>query len=157
MKLILKSALICCALLPGLLTVWTAPCASVSEGINWLSYKEGKAIADSRQKKTLIFFTAEWCAYCGKMDNETFKNPSVIRYINSHFIPVKVDFDRDNETASLFGVRGLPDLWFVSESGETISHRPGYISADTLLPLLKYVATNSYQKMPFSQFVKNPE
>jgi len=150
----LKSAFVFSALLFVSCLIWTFRPAAASDSIHWMSYKEGMSLADNLQKKRLIFFTAEWCAYCGKMDHESFKTPPVIKYINTHYVPIKVDFDRDNKTATTYNVQGLPDLWFISENGESISHRPGYIPADTLLQLLRYVSTDSYQKMSFPKFVK---
>jgi len=133
---------------------WSAPPCPASDSIHWLSHTDGMAKGDARHQKRLLFFTAEWCSYCGKMSRETFTSPAVVNYINAHYIPIKVDYDRDRQTADIYSVRMLPDTWFVAEDGEQISHRLGFISADKLLPLLQYVATDNYKKMSFSKFLK---
>jgi thioredoxin-related protein len=125
------------------------------EGIQWRSYAEGMELRQSQSKKIFLNFYADWCQYCTVMEKETFQNTAVVAYINRNFIPVKVNSDADKKTAALFQVTGLPSTWFISETGERIGNRPGYISASELLPILKYIGSNSYQKMSFSAFLKS--
>ena len=80
------------------------------------------------------------------MENSTFKDPVVIASLNQDFIPIKVDAEREVQTASLFRVKGLPDNWFIGEDGEIIGHRPGFIPPDQLkniLTLMQKQETNS--------------
>jgi thioredoxin-related protein len=124
------------------------------EGIQWRSYAEGMELRQAEGKKVFLNFYAEWCQYCKVMEKETFQNTAVVAYINRNFIPVKVNSDTDRKTAELFQVTGLPSTWFISETGERIGNRPGYISASELLPILKYIGSDSYQKMSFTSFLK---
>ena len=71
---------------------------------------------------------------------------AVIAALNRNFIPIRVDSDRDQQTALLYRVKGLPDTWFISESGEVIGHRPGYIATDQLMSLLNVVMTGAAAK-----------
>jgi thioredoxin-related protein len=80
------------------------------------------------------------------MERKTFKDPAVIASLNRNFIPIRVDSDRDSKTASLYRVKGLPDTWFISESGEVIGHRPGYIPTDQLMGILNVVVTGAAAK-----------
>lgn len=128
--------------------------ATATDGIQWHSYKEGISRSKSEKKKVFLNFYADWCAYCKKMDKETFQNSAVIAYINRNFIPIKVNSDKEQKTSALFSVRGLPSTWFLSEKGERIGNRPGFISAKEMLPILKYIQTDSYQKMSFNAFLE---
>jgi hypothetical protein len=73
------------------------------------------------------------------MANDTFKDSKVIAYLNDNFIPVRVDTDKDRETAAAYGVLGLPFTVFLTEVGEPIASVPGFIPAETLLAMLKEV------------------
>ena len=128
-----------------------------ADDIKWYSYDEGITIQKQETKKLFLFFTAEWCAYCTKMVSQTFKDSKVITCINKNFIPVKVDFDRENKIASSYQVRGLPSIWFVAENGEKISNLPGYIPPDKLLSIIKYIYTNSYKQISFQKFIEKDE
>lgn len=112
---------------------------AVSQEIQWHSYNAGMARGKFEKKKVFIHFYANWCAVCKVMENSTFKDPVVIASLNENFIPIKVDADREVQTASLFRVKGLPDNWFIAEDGEIIGHRPGYIPPDQLKNILTLI------------------
>jgi len=112
---------------------------SAAEGINWHSYEEGLVVSKAEKKKVFLHFYAVWCVYCGKMAKETFQNPAVVSYLNNNFIPVRVDTDKQPDTAMKYGVTGLPSTWFLTRMGEAIGAVPGFIPPDTLLSMLKKV------------------
>jgi thiol:disulfide interchange protein len=114
------------------------PCSSaVSQGIQWHSYGDGMSRGKFEKKKVFIHFYADWCPSCRQMEKNTFKDPGVIASLNENFIPIKVNTDRDQQTANIFRVRALPDNWFIAEDGEIIGHRLGYIPPDRFSTLLK--------------------
>ena len=112
---------------------------SAVQSINWRSYEEGLVVSKAEKKKVFLHFYADWCVFCGKMAKETFQNPAVVSYLNNHFIPVRVDTDKDPATAMKYGVQGLPSTWFLTEMGEAIGTVPGFIPPETLLAMLKEV------------------
>lgn len=140
------------AIIIVLLAIFSSPVFS-SETIKWYSYDEGMVLGKSQQKKLFINFFADWCSYCTKMDKETYSNKMVISYLNKNFIPVKVNFDKEKKVTSQYKVNGLPTALFLSETGEQIGGQPGFIPADTLLPLLKFIQTDSYKQMKFKDFL----
>ena len=93
-----------------------------------------------------LHFTAEWCYYCGVMEKETFKDPAIISSLNENFIAIKVDFDREANTSSLYGVRGLPDTIFVAENGSIIGRRPGYIPPNIMKVILQTILDTRAQQ-----------
>ncbi|QTA79064.1 Thioredoxin-fold containing protein [Desulfonema limicola] len=123
------------------------------QDINWQNYEAGMALGKNKSKKILINFYADWCTYCKKMDKDTYTNKSVISYINENFIPIKVNSDKNRKIAMNYRVTGLPSTWFVAETGENIGNRPGYIDAETMIPILKYIHTDSYKSMSFKDFM----
>jgi thioredoxin-related protein len=123
--------------------------------IKWHSYNDGMALGKDKNKKVFLNFYADWCGYCKQMDSKTFTDKSVISYMNENFIPVRVNADKEMKIAAQYEVRGLPVSWFIAESGESIGSQPGYIPPDMLLPILKYIHTDSYKKMSFDKFAKN--
>ena len=100
-----------------------------------------------------MVFNADWCRYCVQMEKETFQDPTVIAYVNRNFVPISVNSDKQQDIAAKYNVRGLPSTWFISEDGEKIGNRPGYIASDEMLKILKYIGTDSYQSMSFKDFV----
>ena len=123
-------------------------------GIQWLSYAEGRERGETENKKVFLVFDADWCKYCLMMEKETFRDPTVVAYVNRNFVPIKVNSDREQSIARKYNVRGLPSTWFISETGDRIGNRPGYIPADEMLQVLKFIGTDSYRSMNFQAFVK---
>jgi thioredoxin-related protein len=134
---------------------WIYSPAFSSDRINWHTYKEGMELGKKGQKKVFLYFYADWCGYCRDMEKITFKDQSVIDVLNSRFIPVRVNTDKEKEAASGYNIRGLPSNWFITENGENISNRPGYIPPNMLLFILKYIHTDSYKSMTFKSYLKN--
>ena len=122
-------------------------------GIQWFSYAEGRQRGEAENKKVFLVFNADWCRYCLQMEKETFQNPTVIAYVNRNFVPISVNSDKEQDIAEKYKVRGLPNTWFISEAGEPIANRPGYIAPDEMLKILKFFGTDSYLTLSFSAFV----
>ncbi len=131
-----------------------SPATALSEKIQWQNYEKGIAMAKAQGKKVFLYFHADWCGYCTKMKKTTFKDNSVIRYLNDNFIAISVDSDREKKIAGSYGVRGLPTYWLLKEDSTKLSSLPGYVDAERLLVVLKYIKTESYGKMSFNDFGK---
>ena len=113
------------------------------------------ALGKSQEKKVFINFYATWCTYCRKMDTTTFKDAAVIAYLNRNFISIKVDVDKQRSVAAQYNISPLPDVWFISEKGEAIGNKPGYIPAKEMLPVLKFIQTDGYLKMSYQTFLES--
>jgi thiol:disulfide interchange protein len=125
-------ALLICGIVLGLLHN-----SVFAKEIAWNNFDQGIARSKSENKKIYLHFYADWCGACRIMENKTFKDPAVIAYLNENFIPIKVNADREQEAAALFRVRALPDNWFITQDGNPIGHRAGYITPVQLNGILK--------------------
>ncbi len=147
--------------------LWTAVAASVCSAagappqsptndtsrVQWRSLNDAMHPGKDNQKKVLLYFYADWCHYCKKMDEDTFMQSDVAAYMNTHFIPVRLDFDKDKNLAQKYRIRGLPATWFMDQHGEKIQFLPGYIPREMFLGYLKYIQTDSYRTMAFKEFI----
>ena len=136
-----------------ILAVCLISCNAHSDKIYWYSYDEGLQLAKTENKKIFLHFWASWCGYCTKMATQTFNDASVADYLNKNFIPIKINTDKKKSLAVKYKVRGLPDTWFLTDEGENITNLAGYIPPDKLLPILKYISTNSYKTQNFNKFI----
>jgi thioredoxin-related protein len=146
-------------------TVCTADESLKGEGITWVKYDEGLALAAKTEKMIFIDFYTDWCKFCHKMDRETFSDKEVIDYFNDTFIAVKIDGDSrtkmklpqgefsGRELSRMFGVRGYPTYWFLKPDGEKINYTSGYSPPQRFLPLLKFVGGRHYENMTFKEFL----
>lgn len=136
------------------LLIVTSPGSAFSDGIHWQPYDKGLAMAKAQNKNIFLYFQADWCHYCQKMSHFTFKNLDLINYLNENFISIKVDTEKEKKVTASYSVRGLPTLWFLKNDSTKLSRIPGYVQADRLINILKYINTKSYLKMSFNDFLK---
>lgn len=126
--------------------------SAVASKIRWYTYEEGIDRGKREGKKIFLNFYADWCHYCEVMEDKTFRDSAVAAYLNDYYIPIQVDSDRQQKIAEAYKVQGLPTTFFIGEDGVNIGSQPGYIPPDIMLPLLKFIHTNSYKKMDFKKF-----
>jgi len=142
----LKRKLVSFVIAAVILVVLLPNTFAFSEGIKWYSYDEGMVVGYSEGKKIYINFHAEWCAPCKYMEKTTFSNPTVIAYLNKYFISIKVDIDKETKIANKYGVRAIPDNWFLFKNGDIIGRRNRYVDPDTFMKILKTVKKNMGEK-----------
>ncbi len=125
-----------------------------SSNIDWKPYTQGVNLAKTEKKPMFLYFRADWCKYCTKLKNITFVDKDVFNYLNNNFISIKIDIEKQKNFAMEWGIRGVPNSWFLKADNSKISNIPGYIAPDQFLNILKYIHTQSYDKMSFSDFLK---
>ncbi|HCY85277.1 MAG TPA: thioredoxin family protein [Desulfobacteraceae bacterium] len=123
-------------------------------GIAWKDYTPGMAQAKKSDRPVFLYFHAPWCTYCTKLKQTTFKDTRISDYLNKNFVSIQVNTDNHKDLATKWRVKGLPTMWFLESDGEKVNSLPGYVSADQLLQILKYIHTRSYTTMEFQEFVK---
>jgi thioredoxin-related protein len=125
--------------------------------VKWMVYDVGLEKAKAEEKHVFIDFTAKWCGWCNKMDEDVFSRPEVVEMLNTNFIPVKVNADSKHEldidgykiteknlTHHEFGVRGLPSYWFLKPDGTKLGVIRGYKRADYMMQAFEFVKDYKY-------------
>jgi len=99
----------------------------------------GKAFARAKAENKPIFMliTAVWCYNCQIYEEKTLKKPPVAEFINKHYIPVFVDYDRRRDIAATYSAVGIPITTIFAPNGEVLVNAPGYIPEATLLANLQ--------------------
>lgn len=117
--------------------------------LKWYGFNEGLAKAQKENKILLVDFYTDWCGWCKKMDENTYKNKKVVDYLNKNFVVVKLNPEKEgsvkfqgstyknNEFSSAAGVTGFPATAFFTAKSEFIKTFPGYMDAENFLDLLK--------------------
>ena len=124
-------------------------------GINWQEYDAGLAKARKSNKSILLYFHADWCTYCVKLKQTTFKDQRIMNILEDRFVSISVNTDVNRDLAQDWKIKGLPTMWFLEPDSSRISHIPGYVSAQRFEKILNYVHTRSYETLSFDQFLKS--
>ncbi|HEX6963885.1 MAG TPA: thioredoxin family protein [Lacipirellula sp.] len=96
----------------------------------------GRRIAAQRQQPCLVFFTADWCTYCKRMEETTFCDPAVVQSA-SQFVCVLVDADAEPEVCQRLQVSGYPTVELVSPTGTSLGRMTGWQPAPRFLHSLE--------------------
>jgi uncharacterized protein YyaL (SSP411 family) len=68
--------------------------SAAHQPIHWYPWSdEAFATARAADKPVLLDIGAVWCHWCHVMDGESYEDPELARYLNDHFICIKVDRD----------------------------------------------------------------
>jgi hypothetical protein len=77
--------------------------SATEEKIDWYPWgKEAFAQARRLDRPVLLDLGATWCPWCKLMEQDNYNDFETARFINSHFIAIKVDFDADPKLSAVF-------------------------------------------------------
>ncbi|GAA4453685.1 thioredoxin family protein [Rurimicrobium arvi] len=140
--------------------------------INWISLDEVQKKMKVAPRKVYIDVYTPWCGWCKVMDQKTFSNPNVIKYINEHYYAVKFNAEQTDSVhfmGSAYGLEGrtnqfaiqllrgqlsYPTTVIMEENFQNPQLIPGYQDVKAIEPILKYIAENHYKTTPWDQYTK---
>ena len=140
-----------------------------------MSWEEAAAANEKNPKKIFVDVYTDWCGWCKKMDQTTFKDPAVVAAMNKDFYAVKLNaeqqasiFWRDmefkwtptgrggtNQLAYeiLDGQMSFPSFVLLDSVYARIAISPGYKLGDALLKELKYASDELYRTMDWATYL----
>lgn len=105
-----------------------------SESIQWHHWgQEAFNLAQEQDSPVLLSISAVWCYWCHVMEETTFSDPDVVRFVNDNFVAVLVDNDHRPDVNARYNVGGWPTTAFLTPHG-------GYITGATYLPPDQFLA-----------------
>ncbi len=97
---------------------------------------QGLQEAQKAGKPVLVDFSAAWCGWCKKLEQDTFPDPGV-QDLLGRYVLVRVDADRHPELVKQYGVKGLPTLLMLDGAGKLIRRVEGFRGAELFAQELK--------------------
>ena len=148
-----------------------------STQVKWLSWEEAMELYQQEKKKIIVDVLTEWCGWCKRMDEITFKQTDIAVYINENFYPVRFDAESEEDIifrekiykAAKVGKReyhefaeellkgrfSFPTLIFMDEDLELIQSLIGFKSPHQFELIITYFASNNYKTTPWSLYQKS--
>lgn len=140
--------------------------------IIWYTIEEAEEKAKKDPRPIFIDVYTDWCYWCKKMDQSTFKKKEVVKYLNTHFYPVKFDAESKKDIffeGKTFKKEGrmhalakrlldndmrFPNLTFYQVKDKKSRHYPEYLKAKNFLKLLKYIKDEHYTTTTWESYRK---
>jgi thioredoxin-related protein len=145
--------------------------------VKWYSIEEAEKLNRQQPRKIMIDVYTDWCGWCKKMDKETFNHPVIAEYINKNYYPVKLNAESKEEiifngnaykyvaqgsrgyhelaAGLLNGKMSYPSIAYMNEKMELLGAVPGYMTAQSIEPLLNYIVENKYVSESLEDYQKN--
>lgn len=112
--------------------------AAAADSIQWhddpvVAWEQAKR----EQRPLLLYFTAEWCSYCHKMERDVWSDAEIAKPVHARFVAVKVDADKHANLVSQLGVEAFPCTLIANTDGKIRHTATGFVPAVKLRPLLE--------------------
>ncbi|MCB0662202.1 MAG: DUF255 domain-containing protein [Saprospiraceae bacterium] len=151
----------------------TSPSVAADE-IKWMTWEEAVKACEKEPRKIFVDCYTDWCGWCKRMDQTTFKDDAVVAFMNKNFYAVKFDAEQQEEIkwrnmtfqyvkagrrgvhqlaySLLDGKLSYPSFVYLNEKFDRISISKGYKEPDALQKELQWVAGNHYKNTSFKDF-----
>ena len=129
---------------------------SNSQKLGWNSF-DAKIfeIAKSENKFVLLNIGASWCHWCHVMNDSTYHNPEVLKFLNNNFI---LSYENQDERPDLFAKYkdyGWPAIILFDNKGNELKKLSGYFNPREFKTILNNVISASY--IPEKNLVSNSD
>ncbi len=94
-----------------------------------LSFDEAKQAAAKENKLLFIDFFTTWCGPCKLLDQTTFADEGVQRWLREKTVALKVDAEKNIALAEKFNVDSYPTLVFLKSDATPFERLTGYLPA----------------------------
>lgn len=113
--------------------------ARTETGVAWVrSYQDARKAAKVENRPMMLFFTASWCPWCHKMEDETLNEEKVVSWLR-RFACVKIDVDKHRDIALAYAVSSLPRTIVINTHDEMVGDWLGYRDAEQFLDLVDQI------------------
>jgi uncharacterized protein YyaL (SSP411 family) len=127
--------------------------------IKWLDWtNEAFQRARVENKPILLDISAVWCHWCHRLDHDTYSVPEIVEYVESHFIPIRVDTDKRPDINRRYNMGGWPTTAFLTPSGLVMGGGT-YFPPDQMRQILRdvYSVWEKSKDTPFPARAPEPD
>jgi thioredoxin-related protein len=144
------------------------------EKIQWISFQELSSVYAKSPRPIIIDLYTDWCGWCKKMDQSTYKNEKLAKYINEHYYAVrynaestdsvffnklKYGYNAKLQTNDLavyltFGRLEYPTTVFLSSVSAKPAPLSGYMKPGEMEAPLKFFGEKADASQTFVEFNK---
>ncbi|MEZ4989791.1 MAG: thioredoxin family protein [Saprospiraceae bacterium] len=113
--------------------------AQATPGFLEMDLDEVRNKAGEKGMLYFAYFSADWCAPCQWMEEQTFRDSRLNEYIRDNYLPLKVDIDQRSSRLlqEQYQVKLLPSILLFSAQGQLLTRIETALSASDLLDILQ--------------------
>jgi thioredoxin-related protein len=152
--------------------------AGAQEKIQWMGFQEAVEACRQQPKKIFVDVYTDWCGWCKRMDQTTFADAEVVKYMNEHYYAVKFDAERNDTVrfqgydfvcvkqpgkskgvhqlaaAMLQNKMSYPSYVIFNEELKIIQVIPGYQETQRFLPIIQFFGEDAFKTTSWQDFIE---
>jgi thioredoxin-related protein len=114
---------------------------------------DGRKKVKEENKAKVVYFFSKYCEYCNAMDRNVLSDKEIRGMLERDVVYLRVDADKNPETAKKHGVWGYPTTLLMESTGKTIARIPGYISKKEFKKIMQYLKGKRYKTTRLGDFL----
>jgi thioredoxin-related protein len=128
-------------------------CIAVPAGAD--EYSDAIKKAKIEDKPIVIYFFSKYCGYCEAMDKKVLFDKEIKKILDEETVYLRVDVDKEKQTAKLYNVRGYPTTSLLDPTGNRIISISGYVPKKDFKKILDFLKGRHYKKMSLHEFLSS--
>jgi uncharacterized protein len=109
--------------------------------VGWVAgFEEGLARAAQSKRPSFVYFSAVWCSWCQRYEQETLADSRIQDILGRRYVPVVVDYDTRPDLFRKYGGRGTPFTLILASDGARLYSFTGMVTARDLADVLETLA-----------------
>ena len=168
----------------SLLLVTTFSTHLKAQEVEWITLNEAEERMKKEPRKVLVDVYTSWCGPCKMMDQNTFKNPQIVEYINKNYYAIKFNAESPEEVtfrgttyknegydpsksgrnathdlaraiAPVNGRIAYPTVVYMDENFGILAPVQGYHTPQQIEPILRYISEADFRNVTFEEYQKS--
>lgn len=142
--------------------------AAAPKGMQWVPLEEALRSASATGKYVFVTVYTDWCAYCRKLNNVTFKAEPVLEELHRNFRSVRINAESPKTVVwqgkkmserdvagKAWSVTTYPTMLFLNPKGEIIGSYSAYAEPDLMVDLLTYISSGARERnVSFEEYLE---
>jgi thioredoxin 1 len=100
-------------------------------------FAEARKAAEAEQKWFIVKATAVWCGPCKRMDQTTWRDEKVVKWLQDHAVVVAVDVDQEKKLAAELRIQAMPTMVAFKAGKDEFDRVVGYKGPEEFLVWLQ--------------------
>jgi thioredoxin-related protein len=110
------------------------PSSVIAQEVQWRSdYNTARKEAKDKGLPLVLDFGTPTCTWCVRLDQTTFRDPTVVKMMNEQFVPLKINAEQETALVEALRISSYPTVILADAQGKILGMMEGYKDAPGFL------------------------